>query len=271
MLDSLGSTLSRATIRSFYTRFGLDPADGELAPDQLVQCLEAELARPVGERPRIRAGAEGFVDPSGINTPGTMTPSLDAAISMADNAQAGGFDFGGPMQTSDSPGGKLPSVTRLPGTANAPDVPTAAAQALRQLSLDSTSHDEGSPPTTERVLNIKRCPFCRKPRLGKRSEVDIVTHLSICASQDWSSLNSLLVSSFVTSSQAHRKFFSRALNKLSNGRYALGADSANIIVANRLTGELQEEKISIYVRVGIRLLYKGLGAGRMEGARSELR
>ena len=45
-------------------------------------------------------------------------------------------------------------------------------------------------------------------------------------------------------------------------------NSANIIVANRLTGQLQEEKISVYVRVGIRLLYKGLGAGRMEGARS---
>lgn len=43
-------------------------------------------------------------------------------------------------------------------------------------------------------------------------------------------------------------------------------NSANIIVQNRLTGSLEEEKMQVYVRLGIRLLYKGW-KGRMEGQR----
>jgi hypothetical protein len=45
-------------------------------------------------------------------------------------------------------------------------------------------------------------------------------------------------------------------------------NSANIIVQNRRTGQLQEEKMQVYVRLGIRLLYKGMGSNRMEGQRS---
>lgn len=33
-------------------------------------------------------------------------------------------------------------------------------------------------------------------------------------------------------------------------------NSANIIVQNRITGQLEEEKMQVYVRLGIRLLYK---------------
>ena len=33
-------------------------------------------------------------------------------------------------------------------------------------------------------------------------------------------------------------------------------NSANIIVQHRLTGQLEEEKMQVYVRLGIRLLYK---------------
>ncbi|KAF8958614.1 hypothetical protein BDZ97DRAFT_1761982 [Flammula alnicola] len=46
----------------------------------------------------------------------------------------------------------------------------------------------------------------------------------------------------------------------------LGANSANIIVQSRIMGQLQEEKMQVYVRLGIRLLYKG-ATSRMEGAR----
>ena len=33
-------------------------------------------------------------------------------------------------------------------------------------------------------------------------------------------------------------------------------NSANIIVQNRMNGQLEEEKMQVYVRLGIRLLYK---------------
>ena len=45
---------------------------------------------------------------------------------------------------------------------------------------------------------------------------------------------------------------------VTKGAYTLGADSGNILVQNRLTGQLQEEKMQIYVRLGIRLGYRGM-------------
>lgn len=52
MLDSLGSTLSKETISSFFTRFGLED-DGELSYDQVVLCLEQEVMKPKDERKRV--------------------------------------------------------------------------------------------------------------------------------------------------------------------------------------------------------------------------
>jgi hypothetical protein len=40
-------------------------------------------------------------------------------------------------------------------------------------------------------------------------------------------------------------------------------NSANIIVQNRITGQLEEEKMQVYVRLGIRLLYKVWRPGLM--------
>jgi len=119
----------------------------------------------------------------------------------------------------------------------------------------------------ERVINIKNCPLCHRPRLNSRAEVDIVTHLAVCASQDWATVDRIMVSNFVTASQAQRKWYTKVVSKVARGNYKLGANSANIIVQNRLTGQLEEEKMQVYVRLGIRLLYKGWKS-RMEGARA---
>jgi phosphatidylserine decarboxylase len=74
---------------------------------------------------------------------------------------------------------------------------------------------------------------------------------------------------FVTSSQAQRKWYSKVMTKISYGGYRLGANSANILVQDRITGQINEEKMSVYVRLGIRLLYKGLKANNMETKRSK--
>ena len=120
--------------------------------------------------------------------------------------------------------------------------------------------------SVERVIRLQSCPLCHMPRLSKKAEVDIVTHLAVCASQDWRRVDSMMVSNFVTASQAHRKWYTKVVHKISQGDYSLGANSANIIVQDRLSGELLEEKMQVYVRLGIRLLYKG-ARSRMEGAR----
>ncbi|KAG2141147.1 phosphatidylserine decarboxylase-domain-containing protein [Suillus bovinus] len=132
---------------------------------------------------------------------------------------------------------------------------------------DVTSTQVSSSDTFERVINIKNCPLCHRPRLNSKAEMDIITHLAICASQDWAKVDKIVVGNFVTASQAQRKWYTKVISKVSNGNYRIGANSANIIVQNRMTGQLQEEKMQVYVRLGIRLLYKG-ARGRMEGARA---
>lgn len=51
---------------------------------------------------------------------------------------------------------------------------------------------------------------------------------------------------------------------MSYGGYKLGANSANILVQDRRTGMINEERMSVYVRLGIRLLYKGFKSREME-------
>ncbi|KAF7971904.1 hypothetical protein HWV62_19467 [Athelia sp. TMB] len=125
----------------------------------------------------------------------------------------------------------------------------------------------GAGEEMERVINVKNCPLCHRPRLNKKAEVDIVTHLAVCASGDWAKIDRIVVGNFVTASQAQRKWYTKIISKVSSGDYRLGANSANIIVQNRMTGQLEEEKMQVYVRLGIRLLYKG-AKSRMEGARA---
>ncbi|KAG6812726.1 hypothetical protein H0H92_000943 [Tricholoma furcatifolium] len=119
----------------------------------------------------------------------------------------------------------------------------------------------------ERVINVKSCPLCHRPRMSGKGEVDIVTHIAVCASADWNRVGRIVVGEYVTASQAQRKWYTKMITKISSGDYKLGANSANIIVQNRMTGQLEEEKMQTYVRFGIRLLYKG-ATSRMEGGRA---
>ena len=116
----------------------------------------------------------------------------------------------------------------------------------------------------EHVIEIRECPICHQPKLNKRSDTEIVTHIATCASSDWRQVNNLVMGGFVTQSQAQRKWYSKVINKVSYGGYKLGANSANILVQDRITGQINEERMSVYVRLGIRLLYKALGARDME-------
>ncbi|KAG8812553.1 hypothetical protein FRC17_001975 [Serendipita sp. 399] len=159
--------------------------------------------------------------------------------------------------------GTLPTRDDVPGT-----VTTEPESSGRQ---QSSSSDEDESPTeetrVERVINIKECPLCHRPRLSSKAEMDIITHLAVCASQDWERVDRITVGNFVTASQAQRKWYTKAIAKLSTGAYSIGANSANVIVQNRMTGQLEEEKMQGFVRIGIRLLYKG-ARSRMEGAQA---
>jgi phosphatidylserine decarboxylase len=239
MLDTLGSTLKDSTIDSFFQRFPHKAADNEdsweLTFDEAVLCLEDQLQAKSRNGPK--------------------TPTLDVkSLSLSGRPE----ELSGGHLSSEGSGDSTPQIMVEPP----PEV--------------NTPNDEGEEgyfdredTKEEHVVEIRECPICHQPRLNKRSDGDIITHIATCASQDWRQVNTVLVGQFVTASQAQRKWYSKVITKISYGGYKLGANSANILVQDRLTGQINEEKMSIYVRLGIRLLYKGLKSREMENKRSK--
>ncbi|KAM0746821.1 hypothetical protein T439DRAFT_329512 [Meredithblackwellia eburnea MCA 4105] len=264
MLDSLGSTLSKETITSFFTRLGKTD-DQELSADEVVMCLEEELRKDVSEKKLIEPSELGG-GTTGASTAdsGHLTPAIGFV------PVGGGEGLNGEMTPTDPSNAQR---TLDPGTqvVTDPERGTTVKQP-EGTPMDhpspTASLDQEKPHTVERVINIKACPLCHKPRMHSKAELDIITHLGICSSTDPRSINRIVVGEFVTASQAQRKWFTKVISKATKGAYQLGANSANIIVQDRQTGMLQEEKMAVYVRLGIRLMYKGMGAsGGMEGAR----
>ena len=251
MLDTLGSTLRESTIDSFFQRFphratSDSEATWDLNMDEAVICLEDQLdaksrqpATPASEQFRsivpdmkqlgIRDKEASTGEPS-PSASGTATPQ----ISLDTTVTAG----------STGSGGSEPKI------------------------FGPEDSDESGDREEEHVVEIRECPICHQPRLNKRSDTDIITHIATCASQDWQQVSTVLMGGFVTASQAQRKWYSKVITKLSYGGYKLGANSANILVQDRITGQINEEKMSVYVRLGIRLLYKGIKSRDMENKRS---
>ncbi|KAF8836809.1 hypothetical protein BDN67DRAFT_910414 [Paxillus ammoniavirescens] len=303
MLDSLGSTLSAQTVDSFFIRYGKRPADDELTIPEVTLCLETELCRPKSEKKRLNT-EDSFADSSSSPTP-LMTggEDIDGRGSYPGKSFLDGLNFSGPplgtMLLDESPTEKAISMHPLPpepyitepserpltdvaeplsASSTTSSMQQPFSSSSRQFSHSSSDLEDGPsgsgvPVSSggeqhfERVINVKNCPLCHRPRLNSKAEMDIITHLAICASQDWAKVDRIVVSNFVTASQAQRKWYTKVITKVSNGNYKLGANSANIIVQNRMTGQLEEEKMQVYIRLGIRLLYKG-ARGRMEGARA---
>ncbi|KAI0134466.1 phosphatidylserine decarboxylase-domain-containing protein, partial [Xylariales sp. AK1849] len=258
MLDTLGSTLRDSTIDSFFQRFPHKAASGQetsnLTVDEAVICLEDQLeqkSRPQGLGDKMR----GMLPDTDKIKDMLTVPGQGASTSSQTPGEEGSFVLG----SEDSYVQGQQSAT---STIVVPDLSTAGEEG-DNLEKDDLNIDKGE----EHVVEIRECPICHQPRLNKRKDTDIITHIATCASQDWRQVNSLMMGGFVTASQAQRKWYSKVITKISYGGYKLGANSANILVQDRLTGQINEEKMSVYVRLGIRLLYKGLKSKEMEGKR----
>lgn len=241
MLDTLGSTLHESTIDSFFRRYASEH-NGEdfLTYDETVMCLEDQLQRT--EDQETKKGVWSRLTDSEYVTPGTTTPSQTSG--------------------SQTPLNLHPSQTSIPLLEQ--EYKDKEGEEAEFIHPDDLADDKGE----EHVIEIRECPICHQPRLNKKSDADIITHVATCASQDWRQVNNIVMAGFVTSSQAQRKWYSKVITKISYGGYKLGANSANILVQDRITGQINEERMSVYVRLGIRLLYKGLKASNMEKKRS---
>lgn len=238
MLDTLGSTLHESTIDSFFSRFAHQHnGEGFLTFDEAVICLEDQLQ------------ATDYKSNYAASTSGFLTPGASAT----------------PMMQS----GELTPINQNASSTSIPALETdhlgKAGEEGDALQVDDLADEKGE----EHVIEIRECPICHQPKLNKRSDANIITHIATCASQDWRQVNNIVMAGFVTSSQAQRKWYSKVITKISYGGYKLGANSANILVQDRITGQINEERMSVYVRLGIRLLYKGLKSSNMEKKRSE--
>ncbi|KAL5336126.1 phosphatidylserine decarboxylase-domain-containing protein [Aspergillus crustosus] len=244
MLDTLGSTLKESTINSFFKRFREENASSDptcLSFDQVVICLEDTL-QALQKDPRALGKK--------------LSPTASTASQESDGLSSDELA----VETSVSA-----PINADPLATSIPTIPT-----MDQISSneeDLHADDLGDERGEEHVIELRECPLCHQPRLEKRSDADIITHIATCASQDWRQVDNLVMGGFVTSSQAQRKWYSKVITKLSYGGYKLGANSANILVQDRITGQINEERMSVYVRLGIRLLYKGLKSRDMEKKR----
>jgi len=247
MLDSLGSTLSTETIDSFFTRWDKNPRTDELIFPEAIQCLETEICRPNSEKKRIERSVsdnEGSGGSGREREPGTES-GTDVSVSHTPNLHTLGthtpplkldsLTFSGPALHIDDPS---------PSSSRHPPPPAAVRQASSSPSATSdTENTENSSPGSghgasvsgtgsgsgngdeafERVINVKNCPLCQRPRLNSKAERDIVTHLAVCASQDWARVDHVMVGNFVTAVQAQRKWYTNVLSKVSAGNYKIGA------------------------------------------------
>lgn len=254
MLDTLGSTLKESTIDGFFERFAKETGAEEggiphLTFDQAVICLEDQLQQ-TNQKSSWGNTLKGYMSHAKFSTVsnGEQPEESSKLSSIEANAQ--------PPLNQREGRSAVPAITQdnlgTPGEAGDP------------LERDDLADERGE----EHVVEIRECPLCHQPRLNKKTDADIITHIATCASQDWRQINNLVMAGFVTSSQAQRKWYSKVITKISYGGYKLGANSANILVQDRITGQINEERMSVYVRIGIRLLYKGLKSRDMEKKRS---
>lgn len=225
MLESLNSSVTSETMRSWFTALGKNPdEDDELTFEEAIAALERSTLAPQ-QRPTLQ--------------------SLSSSPSLETNT--------------------------LPMTAESKKA-SATSSSLNIAPLSSTDADRSSPSgpadegRVERLLNLTTCPLCQKQDMTGWTEFGQVTHLALCGSRDWSQVDNFLVQSYVTESQAQRKWYTKLVRHVAQGSYALGANNANLIVTDRATGKYLEEHMAVYVRLGIRLMYQA-GRSRMEGRR----
>ncbi|KAJ6181305.1 hypothetical protein N7519_011766 [Penicillium mononematosum] len=246
MLDTLGSTLKESTIDSFFERFSAENESNgtdDLTFDQAVICLEDTL--------QTLQKRNSMASPRAPSGPLSNSGSQDSEQSSSDEHT---------LETNTAAASNTdPQKTTVP-TLSSEEQSSSSDEYLQPDDL-ADERDE------EHVIEIRECPLCHQPRLAKRSDADIITHIATCASQDWRQVDNLVMGGFVTSSQAQRKWYSKVITKISYGGYKLGANSANILVQDRITGQINEERMSVYVRLGIRLLYKGIKSRDMEKKR----
>ncbi|KAH6565800.1 hypothetical protein BASA61_010300 [Batrachochytrium salamandrivorans] len=111
----------------------------------------------------------------------------------------------------------------------------------------------------ERMADIKICPICQK-ELTHTADLDCISHVALCSHVDFGKINNFVLGGLVTHSHASRKWYTKIVSYVTFGEYGVGKNNGNILYQDRATGQLCEEKMPTYIRLGIRLLYQSKGS-----------
>ena len=102
-------------------------------------------------------------------------------------------------------------------------------------------------------LLFKTCPVCQESL--KHDYKNVVVHLAICIS---SGSSAALEQEYVTAANARDGWLLRLRKYVTRGTFEVGANTGNILVQDRATGEIVEERMPVSVRLAIRVLYQTL-------------
>ncbi|KAF9180287.1 hypothetical protein BGZ51_006311 [Haplosporangium sp. Z 767] len=226
MLYGLGSTLSGDTIDGFFSHYGKDPEQDELTFDQLYDRLK--------EQTRLHSHTVETAPQKGILS----------RLSWRGKRQQTKKKDDVDDQDNDSISEQYNSVVH--------QLPSSEADKMEPTEDDF----EPQTPDEEHLIQISTCPICHDTSLGRKSETDVITHIALCSGNDGFNIDKLILGDFVTEANAQRKWVNKAIKTLGYGRYTPTRGNANIIVQDRATGTMVEEKMPTFIRLGIRLLYQ---------------
>ncbi|ORZ28758.1 phosphatidylserine decarboxylase-domain-containing protein [Lobosporangium transversale] len=250
MLEGLGSNLSSKTVDSFFTPYGKDPDQDELTFDELFERLESQVrlddSMPSKRRKRrlrkfwSRKSAAVAPPESEAFPESDGKEESDEKDSTDDSIEDEEFEQDNEL---------FMHLTRN-------KVPVGAVPQAMDMVEPTEADFEPQTSEDEYVIRISSCPICRDPSLGSKLETDVITHIAVCSGNDGFNLDKLILGNFVTEANAQRKWITKVVKTLGYGRYVIGKSNANIIVQDRITGVMLEEKIPTFIRLGIRLLYR---------------
>ncbi|KAF9115541.1 hypothetical protein BGX27_007428 [Mortierella sp. AM989] len=242
MLEGLGSTLSSKTVDSFFAPYSKDPEQDELTFDELFERLERQvkLDDSMPSKRRKRRLRKFWSRKS------KAAPPLVVESDEKESTEESLDDEG---EEEDDNNELFEHLTRN----NTPANPTPCAMDM----IEPTESDfDPQNSEDEYVIRIAACPICHDPSLGSKLETDVITHIAVCSGNDGFNLDKLILGNFVTEANAQRKWITKVVKTLGYGRYLIGKSNANIIVQDRITGVMLEEKMPTFIRLGIRLLYR---------------
>lgn len=257
MLETIGSTITEATIDRFWSNSGKDPKmeDQEITLEELVNSLENYMQAEAEYNGNWPTSPTMTPSASGDNMEGLGLSMMQMAMDQDDDDQDEDEDEDEDDEEEDWNGieeeedddmienllttseddDQLPFGILNPDMFDYSSMPTtpAARDQLLQPPADvdlaeALIKEENSMikrlPTTpngssalrqqfpshrrtavEKVIRLKECPICHRPNLGRRSQMDIITHIATCAANDWTTVDRFLMGNFLTEAYAQRR------------------------------------------------------------------